>query len=674
MKKKNAMKILIIFSTVILIFSTFTSGAGVSVSAYEDQDNSEVDYIEISPENETGSAGDDVWYYATAYDENDDKIGDVTSETNWSIDDDAGGWWIGDDGNVYIMENAGEWTVKASYEYDGEYFNKTTNLIVDPGEANYIEIEPADSNVTAGETIDYTAIVYDEFGNGVEEVTEETNWSIDEEAGGEWDQETGEYTAEFKGEWTVKGEYDPEELESMSDEADLEVNPAEIEYIEIEPENATITAGFRVNYHARAYDEFGNEVGCVTEEASWSIDEEAGGTWDQKNAIYRSEVAGEWVVKAEYNGKTDSTNLEVQPGGVAHIEISPKEDQTIEVGETIDFSAEAYDRFNNLITDRDKDFTWENTTEEGIFEITEPGEYQVTAYSQCVTSEPTTVTVKEEEIFYNLTIQIEGDGNTEPSEGNYTYEESEEVTVEATPAEGWEFVQWTGDITGTETTIDITMDSDFEITAVFEEEPPEKYDLTINIEGEGTTDPEEGTHTYEEGTEVPVEAAPAEGWEFVQWTGDETGTVEEITITMDEDKEITAVFEELDPAFFEVNITAYDEEVKEGETVMVEFTVKNTGELEDMQDIVFSVDGEDKKGEPDVELDAGEEFSGQFTWNAEDGGEYELRVASEDDEDTVIVTVEEEEDDPLIPIPGFTTLILVLGSVLAVAIYHKKEL
>jgi len=73
----------------------------------------------------------------------------------------------------------------------------------------------------------------------------------------------------------------------------------------------------------------------------------------------------------------------------------------------------------------------------------------------------------------------------------------------------------------------------------------DEYELTINVEGEGSKDPEEGTHTYEAGEKVTVEASPEEGWYFVEWSGDIESTEEKYTFEMDEDKEITAVFEEL---------------------------------------------------------------------------------------------------------------------------------
>lgn len=69
-------------------------------------------------------------------------------------------------------------------------------------------------------------------------------------------------------------------------------------------------------------------------------------------------------------------------------------------------------------------------------------------------------------------------------------------------------------------------------------------DLVVEIVGEGSTVPSSGTHTYESGEEVTITAAPAEGWYFEEWMGDETGTEKTITIAMEEDEELTAHFKE----------------------------------------------------------------------------------------------------------------------------------
>ncbi len=68
--------------------------------------------------------------------------------------------------------------------------------------------------------------------------------------------------------------------------------------------------------------------------------------------------------------------------------------------------------------------------------------------------------------------------------------------------------------------------------------------LIISVEGEGTTLPEEGKHTYEDGAVVDITANPDEGWYFAGWTGDHIGAEEVITMTMDDDKVLTANFAE----------------------------------------------------------------------------------------------------------------------------------
>jgi beta-lactamase superfamily II metal-dependent hydrolase len=69
------------------------------------------------------------------------------------------------------------------------------------------------------------------------------------------------------------------------------------------------------------------------------------------------------------------------------------------------------------------------------------------------------------------------------------------------------------------------------------------FDLTIGINGQGTTSPSAGTYEYGSGSQVTITASPASGWEFDHWSGDVSGTSSTIVITMDSDKDVTAYFE-----------------------------------------------------------------------------------------------------------------------------------
>ncbi len=68
--------------------------------------------------------------------------------------------------------------------------------------------------------------------------------------------------------------------------------------------------------------------------------------------------------------------------------------------------------------------------------------------------------------------------------------------------------------------------------------------LTIELEGQGITEPSTGTHEYSHGSEIFLSAIPASGWQFSKWkvNGTEYNTPE-ITTTMDSDQTAVAVFQ-----------------------------------------------------------------------------------------------------------------------------------
>src|SRR5690606_11847063 len=68
------------------------------------------------------------------------------------------------------------------------------------------------------------------------------------------------------------------------------------------------------------------------------------------------------------------------------------------------------------------------------------------------------------------------------------------------------------------------------------------YTLRVERQGSGTVEPEPGTHTYLEGTEVELVASPSDNWTFTRWEGDVTGTEPNASIVMDGDKTVRAVF------------------------------------------------------------------------------------------------------------------------------------
>ncbi len=89
---------------------------------------------------------------------------------------------------------------------------------------------------------------------------------------------------------------------------------------------------------------------------------------------------------------------------------------------------------------------------------------------------------------------------------------------------------------------------------IFDDPGREEHELRLKIDGSGIVnyDPdaedineleEEWIFTYRNGTEIILFAEPRENWEFVEWRGDKEGKERNITFHIEEDIEITAVFE-----------------------------------------------------------------------------------------------------------------------------------
>ena len=163
---------------------------------------------------------------------------------------------------------------------------------------------------------------------------------------------------------------------------------------------------------------------------------------------------------------------------------------------------------------------------------------------------------------YDLTISsTEGGSVTRPGEGAFTYIQAAVVTLVAQADEGYRFVDWTGDVS-TITNVNaasttITMNGDHSITANF----VAQHDLmTSSGIGGGVTTPGEGTFTYDSGKVVTLVSMAEEGYRFVNWTGD-VDVIADVnaaatTITMDDDYEITANFDETPSLQYDLSINS----------------------------------------------------------------------------------------------------------------------
>jgi uncharacterized repeat protein (TIGR02543 family) len=103
------------------------------------------------------------------------------------------------------------------------------------------------------------------------------------------------------------------------------------------------------------------------------------------------------------------------------------------------------------------------------------------------------------------------------------------------------FIDWSGDLSGSENPVKITMDANKNVTANFKRIT---YTLTINaVNGSVLMDPDGGT--YNSGALIFVTAEPDSGYVFNGWSGNLTGDQNPVLITMNQNKNITALFKQI---------------------------------------------------------------------------------------------------------------------------------
>lgn len=162
------------------------------------------------------------------------------------------------------------------------------------------------------------------------------------------------------------------------------------------------------------------------------------------------------------------------------------------------------------------------------------------------------ITALFEKMEYPLTTQANGEGtiNQEVITAKTDYKYETVVRLTAIPDDFWNFIKWEGDISGNENPVDITIDGATNVTAVFE---INKYTLSLDTQGEGELQTDPDLEQYDHGEEVEINAAPDEGWMFKEWIGDHSGDENPLLLTMESDKEITAVFDEQE---YQVTVTS----------------------------------------------------------------------------------------------------------------------
>jgi len=201
-------------------------------------------------------------------------------------------------------------------------------VLATPG-PHFLDINPKNVTITAGQTVQYTATVTDPYGNVPADAIE---WAV---TGGSIDT-SGLYTSSTLGTFRVRFY-----AGFRFAETNVTVILGPLFRIEVTPPIATIPAGGSQQFAAAGYDAGGNPVPISP---VWAAD--VGSV--NVTGLYTSTVAGTWTVYANDSGVSGNASVTVTPGPAVSLVVDPPF-ADITADQTQQFTATGYDSFGNLV-------------------------------------------------------------------------------------------------------------------------------------------------------------------------------------------------------------------------------------------------------------------------------------------------------------------------------------
>ncbi|MBI4999910.1 MAG: DUF11 domain-containing protein [Euryarchaeota archaeon] len=281
--------------------------------------------IVVSPGTATVIVGTQQQFTAQAFDEYGNEITDAT--LMWSTD-------------LGVVNYAGTFTAQTA---PGNGFvnaslgaaTGSALVAVVPSDLHHIEVTPSPATVPVGGTQLFRANAYDIYSNRLYGV------------GFSWGTNVGSIDASglFAAQTTPGNGTVIASNGSISGQASVRVAAGAADHITVTPQNETVAVGDEKQYAAVAYDSYGNAIPGV--KFIWST---TAGFINSTGYFTAKSTPGNGTVTARNGTLSGSTNVSVKIGRVHRIVVTPGAASIVVAG-TQQFSAVAYDMFNNLITD-----------------------------------------------------------------------------------------------------------------------------------------------------------------------------------------------------------------------------------------------------------------------------------------------------------------------------------
>lgn len=351
--------------------------------------NKAITSLQVTPARQTLPVGFVQQYNATAIFD-DGSSEDVTQWVNWRTSD----------SNVATLYSGEvEAVIAGSVTISAEYQGKTSNnasLTVEDVYLQTIKVTPAQQSIPAGTSQDYSALgIYSD--NSTQDISEQVNWSSSntdiativyqnnmlnlsnllQEEPHFFNFAKAQANSNEVGSTQIIAKLDGVE----SNHAQLDVLSAQLENLQITPQNLSLAKGSSIQYHVIAHYSDGSSSD-VTENVSWINSSPHIATVVDGEAVAVNQ--GETNIQATLNSKTSNrATLNVTQAEVRSIQVTPAS-ETIALGVELQYRALAT-YSDNSVQDVTEQVTWQSsdnsklTIVEGAAQTISQGNVKITA-------------------------------------------------------------------------------------------------------------------------------------------------------------------------------------------------------------------------------------------------------------------------------------------------------
>ncbi len=217
---------------------------------------------------------------------------------------------------------------------------------------------------------------------------------------------------------------------------------------------------------------------ATDQSVEWSSDNDSVATVDEDGTVI-AKASGTALIKALSSTASVYDSCEITVNEAPYVDVTglslSSDSLDLDINEQATLTAIVYpeDATDGTVTWSSSNTDIATVNEEGGVTGVAAGTAVITAVSSAnedVTAKCEVTVSEVEVVYYTLSVSTSGSGSVTVSPEGTSFEEGTEVILTAVADSGYDFDTWSGDVTGTDESISVTMSSDVAITANFVEE------------------------------------------------------------------------------------------------------------------------------------------------------------------------------------------------------------